>query len=64
MLTKYNDTKFKFADEFTCSVRHGIVYVEEYNEGEFPLLHIKCEADYLVLFGILTGRDFDEIKLS
>ena len=47
---------FTFAEEFTSIVRNGIVYLEEYGEGEFPLLHIKTAKQYLALYEYLTGK--------
>jgi hypothetical protein len=55
-LEKYEGDFFTFAEEFTSIVRNGVVYLEEYGEGEFPLLHIKTEEQYLILYEILTGE--------
>lgn len=55
-LEKYEGDVFTFAEEFTSTVRNGIVYLEEYGEGEFPLIHIKTEEQYLILYEILTGE--------
>ena len=56
-LEKYENHYFTFAQEFTATVRGGVVYLEEYGEGEFPLEHIKTEEQYLVLHKILTGKE-------
>jgi len=56
-LEKYEGEMFNFATEFTASVKNGIVYLEQYSEGAFPLTHIKTEAQYLQLYKLLTGDD-------
>lgn len=54
-LNKYEGDVFTFANEFTAKVENGIVYLEQYSEGSFPLIHIKTEEQYLALYEILTG---------
>lgn len=55
-LKKYEGDVFTFATEFTAIVENGVVYLEEYGEGAFPLPHIKTEEQYLALYEILTGE--------
>jgi hypothetical protein len=55
-LEKYEGDMFTFATEFNAMVEKGIVYLEEYAEGAFPLEHIKTEEQYLKLYEILTGE--------
>jgi len=54
-IEKYNDRFFSFAEEFTCSISGGVVYIEQYGEGRFPLTHIKTERQLILLYEILTG---------
>ena len=58
-ISKYNGNWFSFAGEFTCWVREGIVYIEEYAEGEFPLTYICKEEQLKMLYEILTGENWD-----
>ena len=53
-LEELNGKSFEFAEEFTCTVRGGVVYIKEHCEGEFPLPHIKTVEDYKRLCEILT----------
>jgi len=55
-LEKYEGKFFTFAEEFTCRIADGIVWIEEYSEGEFPLKHINTEQQYISLYEILTGN--------
>jgi hypothetical protein len=55
-LEKYEGETFTFAEEFTSFIKNGVVYLEEYGEGKFPLHHIKTEEQYLILYEILTGE--------
>lgn len=55
-LEKYEGDMFTFATEFNAMVEKGIVYLEQYGEGAFPLEHIKTEEQYLKLYEILTGE--------
>ena len=55
-LEKYEGDFFNFAEVFTATVRNGVVYLEEYSEGAFPLIHIKTEEQYLILHELLTGE--------
>jgi len=55
-LEKYNGKWFGFAEEFTCRITNGIVWIEEYSEGEFTLGHIKTEQQLITLYEILTGN--------
>ena len=58
---KRNDEKFillsfDFAAEFTCWIEDEKVYMEEYGEGAFELIHIKTIDDYKKLYKLLTGN--------
>ena len=55
-LEKYEGDLFTFAEVFTATVRNGVVYLEEYSEGAFPLIHIKTEEQYLIFHELLTGE--------
>ena len=59
-LEQYNGKSFRFAEVFTCSIRNGVVFIEEYCEGEFPLRHIKTKDKLIQLYEILTGKNFFE----
>lgn len=61
-LEKYEGDMFTFAEEFTSIVINGVVYLEEYAEGQFPLIHIKTEEQYLILYEILTGELWQKKK--
>ena len=58
-LIKFNGKGFSFAEEFNCTISEGIVWIEEYSEGRFPLSHIKTEKQFIHLYEILTGKKFD-----
>ena len=59
-LEKFNGKWFEFAKVFTCRVDFkGVVLIEEYSEGEFPLTHIKTEQQFIQLYEILTGEQYD-----
>ncbi len=58
-LEKFNGKWFEFAEVFTCRVDKGVVWIEEYSEGEFSLMHIKTEHQFIQLYEILTGLQFD-----
>ena len=57
-LDKFNGKWFEFAEVFSCRVDKGVVWIEEYSEGEFSLLHIKTEKQFIQLYEILTGQKF------
>jgi len=55
-LEKYNGKSFEFAEDFVATVTNGVVYVEQFADGEFPLEHIKTESQFIELYEILTGE--------
>lgn len=58
-LEKFNGQSFEFAEVFTCRVDEGVIWIEQYSEGQFSLTHIKTEKQYIDLFEILTGETFE-----
>lgn len=58
-LENFNGKSFEFAENFTCQIDEGIVWIEEYSEGAFPLSHIKKVNQFIQLYEILTGIKFD-----
>jgi hypothetical protein len=61
-LKKYEKDSFSFAEVFHARIEKGVVYLEEYGEGAFPLPHIKTEKQYLELYETLTGKKRKKIK--
>ena len=53
-LGKRHLLEFEFAEEFSCWIYDGKVYMEEYSEGEYELVHIKTIRDYQKLHKLLT----------
>ena len=51
---------FKFANEFTCYFSAGVIFIEQYSEGMFPLKHIKYVHQLQNLHHSLTQK---ELKL-
>ena len=52
----YGIEDFEFAEEFTCWINYGKVWIEEYFEGAFTLEHIKTMEQFYQLKKLLTGE--------
>jgi len=61
-LEKYEGRFYTFAEVFNIGVRDGVVVIEQYSEGEFPIDTIKTEAQYSALFEMLTGKKLKPMK--